>query len=161
MIFYCLLSSNIVEKMLQIPRDFQLIPREISRLIFFWWRLDPARCTFHRFRKTPKFLLCFFLPWPPFILLKMSQGVTFFWHTKAHSMIQASQRERWSVCKISEKNSEKQTFSLTTHKLLKNVKIQSVKFTVHRVYLIKRLVAQRGARTHDPEIKSLMLYRLS
>ena len=25
----------------------------------------------------------------------------------------------------------------------------------------KRLVAQRGARTHDPEIKSLMLYRLS
>ncbi len=26
---------------------------------------------------------------------------------------------------------------------------------------IKTLVAQRGARTHDPEIKSLMLYRLS
>ena len=25
----------------------------------------------------------------------------------------------------------------------------------------KRLIAQRGARTHDPEIKSLMLYRLS
>ena len=25
----------------------------------------------------------------------------------------------------------------------------------------KKLVAQRGARTHDPEIKSLMLYRLS
>ena len=25
----------------------------------------------------------------------------------------------------------------------------------------KYLVAQRGARTHDPEIKSLMLYRLS
>ena len=25
----------------------------------------------------------------------------------------------------------------------------------------KRLNAQRGARTHDPEIKSLMLYRLS
>ena len=25
----------------------------------------------------------------------------------------------------------------------------------------KMFVAQRGARTHDPEIKSLMLYRLS
>jgi hypothetical protein len=25
----------------------------------------------------------------------------------------------------------------------------------------KNIVAQRGARTHDPEIKSLMLYRLS
>ncbi len=25
----------------------------------------------------------------------------------------------------------------------------------------KRVIAQRGARTHDPEIKSLMLYRLS
>ena len=25
----------------------------------------------------------------------------------------------------------------------------------------KLMVAQRGARTHDPEIKSLMLYRLS
>ena len=25
----------------------------------------------------------------------------------------------------------------------------------------KKLIAQRGARTHDPEIKSLMLYRLS
>jgi hypothetical protein len=25
----------------------------------------------------------------------------------------------------------------------------------------KKKVAQRGARTHDPEIKSLMLYRLS
>ena len=25
----------------------------------------------------------------------------------------------------------------------------------------KKMVAQRGARTHDPEIKSLMLYRLS
>ena len=25
----------------------------------------------------------------------------------------------------------------------------------------KKLFAQRGARTHDPEIKSLMLYRLS
>ncbi len=25
----------------------------------------------------------------------------------------------------------------------------------------KDLCAQRGARTHDPEIKSLMLYRLS
>ena len=28
-------------------------------------------------------------------------------------------------------------------------------------YLRKKLIAQRGARTHDPEIKSLMLYRLS
>ena len=27
--------------------------------------------------------------------------------------------------------------------------------------LQKIMVAQRGARTHDPEIKSLMLYRLS
>ena len=27
--------------------------------------------------------------------------------------------------------------------------------------LSKIMVAQRGARTHDPEIKSLMLYRLS
>ena len=27
--------------------------------------------------------------------------------------------------------------------------------------LTKRVIAQRGARTHDPEIKSLMLYRLS
>ena len=25
----------------------------------------------------------------------------------------------------------------------------------------KNIIAQRGARTHDPEIKSLMLYRLS
>ena len=25
----------------------------------------------------------------------------------------------------------------------------------------KKNIAQRGARTHDPEIKSLMLYRLS
>ena len=25
----------------------------------------------------------------------------------------------------------------------------------------KKMLAQRGARTHDPEIKSLMLYRLS
>ena len=25
----------------------------------------------------------------------------------------------------------------------------------------KKMDAQRGARTHDPEIKSLMLYRLS
>ena len=27
--------------------------------------------------------------------------------------------------------------------------------------VFKTVVAQRGARTHDPEIKSLMLYRLS
>ena len=27
--------------------------------------------------------------------------------------------------------------------------------------VFKKKVAQRGARTHDPEIKSLMLYRLS
>ena len=26
---------------------------------------------------------------------------------------------------------------------------------------VKKFCAQRGARTHDPEIKSLMLYRLS
>lgn len=26
---------------------------------------------------------------------------------------------------------------------------------------LQKVVAQRGARTHDPEIKSLMLYRLS
>ena len=29
------------------------------------------------------------------------------------------------------------------------------------VWKIKKDFAQRGARTHDPEIKSLMLYRLS
>ena len=29
------------------------------------------------------------------------------------------------------------------------------------VELRKNCIAQRGARTHDPEIKSLMLYRLS
>ena len=28
-------------------------------------------------------------------------------------------------------------------------------------YEIKKTFAQRGARTHDPEIKSLVLYRLS
>ena len=26
---------------------------------------------------------------------------------------------------------------------------------------LDKMIAQRGARTHDPEIKSLMLYRLS
>ena len=31
----------------------------------------------------------------------------------------------------------------------------------HSFRVIKMLIAQRGARTHDPEIKSLMLYRLS
>ena len=30
-----------------------------------------------------------------------------------------------------------------------------------KTILAKEISAQRGARTHDPEIKSLMLYRLS
>lgn len=34
-------------------------------------------------------------------------------------------------------------------------------FTNYVGYKKKSNVAQRGARTHDPEIKSLMLYRLS
>ena len=29
------------------------------------------------------------------------------------------------------------------------------------LFFWQKFVAQRGARTHDPEIKSLMLYRLS
>ena len=33
--------------------------------------------------------------------------------------------------------------------------------TFQRKAVKNNLVAQRGARTHDPEIKSLMLYRLS
>ena len=32
---------------------------------------------------------------------------------------------------------------------------------VERIRKEKKKLAQRGARTHDPEIKSLMLYRLS
>ena len=32
---------------------------------------------------------------------------------------------------------------------------------VHSLNIKRILFAQRGARTHDPEIKSLMLYRLS
>ena len=56
-----------------------------------------------------------------------------------------------------------------------HMKIQSRSVFVHResfetildkteqmlMKVSKKLVAQRGARTHDPEIKSLMLYRLS
>ena len=30
-----------------------------------------------------------------------------------------------------------------------------------RLPMFEKMCAQRGARTHDPEIKSLMLYRLS
>ena len=32
---------------------------------------------------------------------------------------------------------------------------------LHWKYYKIKIYAQRGARTHDPEIKSLMLYRLS
>ena len=35
------------------------------------------------------------------------------------------------------------------------------KILLFMVEEIKKISAQRGARTHDPEIKSLMLYRLS
>ena len=56
-----------------------------------------------------------------------------------------------------------------------HMKIQSRSVFVHResfetildkteqmlMKVRKKLIAQRGARTHDPEIKSLMLYRLS
>ena len=63
----------------------------------------------------------------------------------------------------------KQTFTLTvtTHKLLGGYECKSTecienlcksKFQSLRY---KKVTAQRGARTHDPEIKSLMLYRLS
>ena len=34
-------------------------------------------------------------------------------------------------------------------------------FSLKKCIKIKKMVAQRGARTHDPEIKSLVLYRLS
>ena len=56
----------------------------------------------------------------------------------------------------------------------KTIKKTQIRVAVSRFYLLKRnfvyaLIieetqnnfAQRGARTHDPEIKSLMLYRLS
>ena len=36
-----------------------------------------------------------------------------------------------------------------------------VTFTINNVARRQKCIAQRGARTHDPEIKSLMLYRLS
>ncbi len=32
---------------------------------------------------------------------------------------------------------------------------------LNTIEIRKNICAQRGARTHDPEIKSLMLYRLS
>jgi hypothetical protein len=43
-------------------------------------------------------------------------------------------------------------------------KIKIIFILENRKYKIlnkEKRVAQRGARTHDPEIKSLMLYRLS
>ena len=39
--------------------------------------------------------------------------------------------------------------------------LQSLGENMSRIYEKKKKIAQRGARTHDPEIKSLMLYRLS
>ena len=39
--------------------------------------------------------------------------------------------------------------------------IESIVAAKYRSWLVKNILAQRGARTHDPEIKSLMLYRLS
>ena len=39
--------------------------------------------------------------------------------------------------------------------------IESIVAAKDRSWLVKNILAQRGARTHDPEIKSLMLYRLS
>ena len=49
----------------------------------------------------------------------------------------------------------KQTFTLQPINCSEgmNVKVQKA--------ILKKVIAQRGARTHDPEIKSLMLYRLS
>ena len=39
--------------------------------------------------------------------------------------------------------------------------VEAIKMETLGSKIRKRLIAQRGARTHDPEIKSLMLYRLS
>ena len=38
---------------------------------------------------------------------------------------------------------------------------QTLKLVVLFIAINKTNVSQRGARTHDPQIKSLMLYRLS
>ena len=45
--------------------------------------------------------------------------------------------------------------------LIKYVHESWIKFKNMKDLSKKEVVAQRGARTHDPEIKSLMLYRLS
>ena len=39
--------------------------------------------------------------------------------------------------------------------------IESIVAAKDRSWLVKNILAKRGARTYDPEIKSLMLYRLS
>ena len=57
-------------------------------------------------------------------------------------------RSRPSVFKI--------FFSAKTKICVEAIKIETLGSKIR-----KRLIAQRGARTHDPEIKSLMLYRLS
>ena len=40
-------------------------------------------------------------------------------------------------------------------------KVTQTVFEIPPLYYLHKSFAQRGARTHDPQIKSLMLYRLS
>ena len=49
------------------------------------------------------------------------------------------------------------------NKMAQNVSnVTSIRFPFYGMRKFeKNLVSQRGARTHDPEIKSLMLYQLS
>ena len=110
-------------------KRFYLIPREISRLIFFWWRLDPARCTFHRFKQ--KIPALFFLS-----LLHSPQNVPrghIFWHTKAHSMMLTSEERGGlfvaeNLWEKSEIMQLKQTFTLQPMNCSEwmNVKVQKV-----------------------------------
>jgi hypothetical protein len=52
----------------------------------------------------------------------------------------------------------KQTNTKSWNKSCSQILLMMIK---HKFVPMEKVVAQRGARTHDPEIKSLMLYRLS
>ena len=58
-------------------------------------------------------------------------------------------------------SSQRLLITLVTKLIMFKIKVKSTCAIVFLEAHIKREDAQRGARTHDPEIKSLMLYRLS